>query len=348
MSFPLNAYLSALVVSWVAAFALLPLWEKFCLRTSIVDDPGHRKIHERTIPLAGGLTIFSAMGLALGLGWVALVLVGAPTSLPPGTPPPLVPTPPPSGALFDVSSGFLLRYGFDRRALQLTGVLLGAGGMLIVGLVDDRFELRPSIKFGGQLLIALLVAATGVRVTLFVPSAVFSYAVTVLWILTVVNAFNFMDNMNGLCSGLGAISAACFGGIAAMKGQYLVALLAFAALGALLGFLPHNFPKARSFLGDGGSHLVGYLLSVLAILPHFHTQEDPHPLAVLTPLLVLAVPLLDLVWVVILRWRIGQPFYHGDTNHLSHRLVRLGLSRVQAVGCIWLLALAAGGLAFLL
>jgi len=107
----------------------------------------------------------------------------------------------------------------------------------------------------------------------------------------------------------------------------------------------HNFPRARAFLGDAGSHLVGYLLAVLAILPHFYTAQRPRHLAVLIPLLVLAVPLLDLVWVVVLRWRRGQPFYQGDTNHLSHRLVRTGLSRTQTVLLIWLLAGLLGAVA---
>src|SRR5206468_7525387 len=132
-------------------------------------------------------------------------------------------------------------------------------------------------------------------------------------------AFNFMDNMNGRCAGLGAIAAWFFAIVAAADGQYLVGLIAFLTFGALLGFLPYNFPRARVFLGDAGSHLVGYLLAVLAILPHFYTPRHARPLAVLMPLCILAVPLLDLVWVVLLRWRLGKPFYIGDTNHLSHR-----------------------------
>jgi UDP-GlcNAc:undecaprenyl-phosphate GlcNAc-1-phosphate transferase len=136
--------------------------------------------------------------------------------------------------------------------------------------------------------------------------------------------------------------------IAAGQGQYLVATMAFLAAGALLGFLPFNFPRASAFLGDAGSHLTGYLLAVLAILPHFYTAKHPRPLAVLTPLLVLAVPLADLAWVVLLRWRGGQPFYVGDTNHLSHRLVRRGLSPARAVVLIWLLAAGMGALGIVL
>ena len=100
-----------------------------------------------------------------------------------------------------------------------------------------------------------------------------------------------------------------------MLDQYLVASIAFLAAGALLGFLPYNFPRATVVLGDAGSHLIGFLLAVLAILPHFHSPKNPNALAVLIPLLVLAVPLIDLFWVVLLRWRLGQPFYVGDNNH---------------------------------
>ena len=219
--------------------------------------------------------------------------------------------------------------------------------MVVLGLLDDKHELKPAMKFAGQFLIALLVAAAGVRITLFVPSPIFHYAITIIWLLTVINAFNFMDNMNGLCAGLGAIGAGLFAIMAAMHGQYLVGLIAFLTCGALLGFLPHNFPNARAFLGDSGSHLVGYLLAVLAILPHFYHEDQPRRLAVLTPLLVLAVPLADLAWVVILRTRLGKPFYIGDTNHLSHRLVRSGLNCSSAVMLIWLLAAAIGALVLL-
>jgi UDP-GlcNAc:undecaprenyl-phosphate GlcNAc-1-phosphate transferase len=181
-----------------------------------------------------------------------------------------------------------------------------------------------------------------------VESHLFSFAVTVLWILTLTNAINFMDNMNGLCAGIGLIAAWTFGWLAAQMGQYLVATLGFLIAGALVGFLPHNFPKARAFLGDSGSHLIGYLLAVLAILPHFHTAEAPRRAAVLIPLLVLAVPLLDLLSVVIIRLRAGRPFYVGDTNHFSHRLVRGGLSRTTAALLLMFLSSLAGATALLL
>lgn len=322
MNSALQIYIAAFVSGMVTTFVTLPLWRAWCMRVGLVDDPGHRKIHDSPIPLAGGLAVLTGLIVPLTVAVIVLKF-----------------------RFFQSTNADLLLYGLDQRAVQLAAILLGAIAMTILGALDDRHELRPLYKFSGQLLIAGLVAAAGVRITLFVPNLIFSYAITILWILTVINAFNFMDNMNGLCGGLGAISAGWFAVIAALNGQYLVALIAVLTCGALIGFLPYNFPKARVFIGDAGSHLVGYLLAVLAILPHFYTEENPRRLAVLTPLLVLAVPLADMVWVVILRWRMGKPFYIGDTNHLSHRLVRAGMTKTTAVILIWLAAALLGALA---
>jgi UDP-GlcNAc:undecaprenyl-phosphate/decaprenyl-phosphate GlcNAc-1-phosphate transferase len=346
--FPFNVYLAAAAGSFLTVLSTLPLWRKWCLRTGLVDDPGRRKIHDHPTPLAGGLAVMTGLLVPTLLACLLLAwqrasgsaVQSSPTSspVPHGTGP---------SGLLDPYSAFLLQYGLGRRALELAAIFLGACGVLLVGALDDKHELRPRDKFIGQFVVAALVAASGARITLFVHNSLFSYAITILWILTVINAFNFMDNMNGLCAGLGAIGAWYFALMAAADGQYLVALIAFLTFGALLGFLPYNFPRARAFLGDAGSHLVGYLLAVLAILPHFYSVRHPRRWAVLIPLLVLAIPLADLAWVVLLRWRIGQPFYIGDTNHLSHRLVSRGLTRIQAVLAIWIGAAALGLLSLL-
>jgi UDP-GlcNAc:undecaprenyl-phosphate/decaprenyl-phosphate GlcNAc-1-phosphate transferase len=326
VNFPLNVYAAALAGAFIASWLALPLWRRVCLHVGLVDDPGHRKIHETPIPLAGGFAILTGMVVPLLIGVAVLYWNHADVSV----------------------TERLLSHGMTQRKIQLAGIVLGAMGILVLGALDDRYELRPTVKFGGQFGIALLVAAAKVRITLFVPHPAFSYMVTILWILTVINAFNFMDNMNGLCAGLGAIGGWLFAVIAAIEGQYLVALLGLLVCGSLLGFLPHNFPRAAAFLGDAGSHLVGYLLAIMAILPHFYNRFNPHAWAVFTPLLVLAVPLADLVWVVLLRWRLGRPFYVGDNNHLSHRLVRRGCSRPMAVLLIWFCAAVVGNLAVLL
>jgi UDP-GlcNAc:undecaprenyl-phosphate GlcNAc-1-phosphate transferase len=325
VNFPFNVYLPALIGSFLVSWATLPVWRKICAKIGLIDDPGHRKIHDAPVPLAGGFAVLTGMVLPLLIG--AAVVLGRSREI-------------------NVTER-LLSHGLDRRALELAAIVLGAAGMVILGALDDKYELKPALKFAGQILVAGLVAAAGVRITLFVHNIAFSYAVTILWMLTVVNAFNFMDNMNGLCAGLGAISAWFFALIAAVQGQYLVALLTLTACGALLGFLPHNYPKATAFLGDTGSHLVGYLLAVTAILPHFYNPQNHRRWAVFIPLLILAVPLGDMAWVVVLRWRLGKPVYVGDNNHLSHRLVRRGWSRPAAVLVIWLMAVLAGGLAVL-
>jgi len=322
VNFPFNFFIAAFAGAFVTALLALPLWRKWCVRTDLVDNPGHRKIHAAPIPLAGGFAVLTGILLPLGAGAILLKL-----------------------GIVKISAAAAIVHGLDRRAVELVVLALGAVAITLLGWLDDRHELKAFPKFLGQLIIAIAVAAACKRITLFVHSEIFSYAVTILWLLTVINAFNFMDNMNGLCAGLGAIGAFLFALIAAAKGEYLVAITGFLMCGALTGFLPWNFPNARAFLGDAGSHLVGYLLAVMAILPHFYTKQEPHHLAVLAPLVVLAIPLLDLAQVSLFRTLNKKPFWIGDTNHLSHRLVRAGLSRTQAVLVLWLAAALIGALA---
>jgi UDP-GlcNAc:undecaprenyl-phosphate/decaprenyl-phosphate GlcNAc-1-phosphate transferase len=324
MPFPFNFFCATFACAFLTTLAALPLWRKWCVRSNLVDDPGGRKIHDQAMPLAGGYAVLTGilLPLALAAGFMKLGIV-------------------------KVSSANLIAHGFERRGLELAAIAAGAIAITILGWLDDKHELKPLPKFIGQFAIALLVTIACKRITLFVPNVAFSYVITVLWLLTVINAFNFMDNMNGLCAGAGAIGGFLFALIAAANGEYLVALAGFLICGALAGFLPWNFPNARSFLGDAGSQLVGYLLAVMAILPHFYTKQNPNRLAVLSPLLVLAVPLIDLAQVAILRTLNRKPFWIGDTNHLSHRLVRAGLSRTRAVLVLWLAAAVIGAMACL-
>jgi UDP-GlcNAc:undecaprenyl-phosphate/decaprenyl-phosphate GlcNAc-1-phosphate transferase len=324
MAFPFNFFTATFAGAFLTALLVLPLWRKWCLKVNLVDDPGERKIHHESVPLAGGYAVLSGILLPLIVG-VCLVKFG----------------------VLKISLANLIAQGLERRGIELMAIAAGAVAITLLGWADDKYELKALPKFAGQLLVALLVAIVCKRITLFVPNAAFSYAITILWLLTVMNAFNFMDNMNGLCTGLGAIGAFIFALIASANGEYLVALVEFLICGALAGFLPWNFPDARAFLGDAGSQLVGYLLAVMAILPHFYNKQNPHPLAVLSPLFVLAVPLIDLAHVVIMRTLNRKPFWIGDTNHFSHRLARAGLSRTRAVLILWLAATALGAVACL-
>jgi len=310
--------------AFLTTLLTLPWWRQWCWRTGLVDDPGHRKIHDRPVPLAGGLAVLFGILLPAGIGVVALKF-----------------------GILKTSASYLVIHGLERRGAELAVIMIGAVAITVLGWIDDKYELSPLPKLAGQFAVALLVAASGLRITLFVDNVFFSYAITILWLLTVLNAFNFIDNMNGLCAGLGAIGALFFAMIAAAAGEYLVATICFLMGGALIGFLPWNFPNARSFLGDAGSHLVGYLLAVMAILPHFYNKQNPRPLAVLSPLLVLAVPLIDLAQVVVVRTLNRKPFWIGDINHLSHWLTRQHLSRTHAVLLLWLAAVMIGVLACL-
>lgn len=324
--FPNNVYLLALIGALVATGLSVPFWRTLCQRWNWVDDPGHRKIHSTPTPLAGGWALFTGLSVVLIGGCLAI-----------------------AARWIEPTSLERIAYGLGKRAPQLIAIVLGAAGMLALGTCDDRFELKAWVKFGAQFLIALTVAAAGVRVTLFIPNVVFSYAVTILWILTVTNALNLSDNMNGLCAGLAAIAAFYLASFAARHGQYLVAAFGFLLLGALLGYLPFNFPRASVFLGDAGSHLVGFLIAILSILPHFYAErhDATNRLAVLNPLWVLAIPLLDVAQVTVYRTLTGKPFWIGDTNHLSHRLARTRLGKTGAVVALWVAALVIGSLTLL-
>lgn len=322
MNFPFNFFLAAFAGAFLTTLLALPLWRRWCLRVNLVDDPGHRKIHSTPIPLAGGFAVLTGILLPLLIGAILLKL-----------------------EIVKLSTAEAIVHGINRRAVELGVLAFGAVAITLLGWLDDRHELKALPKFVGQIIIALAVASACKRVTLFVPNLAFSYGVTILWLLTVINAFNFMDNMNGLCAGIGAIASFLFAIIAAASGEYLVAITGFLMCGALVGFLPWNFPKARAFLGDAGSHLVGYLLAIMAVLPHFYSKQNPRPFAVLAPLLVLAIPLLDLAQVTLFRTLNKKPFWIGDTNHLSHRLTQAGMSRTRAVLILWLMATVVGATA---
>jgi UDP-GlcNAc:undecaprenyl-phosphate/decaprenyl-phosphate GlcNAc-1-phosphate transferase len=327
MSFPFNIYFAAIAVAAISSAAAFPFWKRWCESVGHFDGPGHRKIHSERVPLAGGMVVMTGFFLPLLLGGITVFFWEIPE--------------------MDPNTRGLIQYGFSRRAFQILAILGGAFAMVLLGWLDDQYELPPGTKLGGQALVALLIASSGIRITLFIPVGPVNYFVTILWIVSITNALNFLDNMNGLCSGLGIIIAWTCAWSAAIQGQYLVSLLGFVICGALLGFFPFNFPRAKAFLGDAGSHLVGFLAAVLAILPNFYSRETPHVFAVLSPLLILAIPLFDLVSVIWIRYRAGKPVYLGDMNHISHRLVRRGFSHTQAVLLILLVQSIISALAVL-
>ncbi len=318
-------YLLTFIVPATMTALSAPIWRQWCKNTGLYDEPGHRKIHSEPIALAGGLSVMTGIVITIAISYFALLI-----------------------KFPDLTIAEQFHYGFGKRLNQLLVIICGSIAILVLGWLDDKHELKPAIKFGGQIIVALATALAGVRITLFVENQLFSYLVTVLWILTIVNAMNFLDNMNGLCAGLFVIGSAAFGAIATIHEQYLVASFCWLVAGAFAGFLPFNYPKATMFLGDAGSHLAGYLLAVIAILPHFYSEKYPVQWAVITPLIVLAVQLFDIAQVVIRRIINKKPFYIGDTNHISHELIKRGMQKTSAVGLIWCLSSILGLIAIYL
>jgi len=234
------------------------------------------------------------------------------------------------------------RYNFQ----QLAGILIGASFVSFLGIWDDRWGLRPILKLLGQILGALILVATNVQTELFGNWQWADVALTVFWVVGITNAFNLLDNMDGLSGGVGAVAAAFFTLLAAMSRppQVLVGALSAALLGVCLGFLIYNFNPATIFMGDAGAMFIGYTLAAVGIKLRF-----PGNVTFVTwmiPVLVLGVPIFDttLVFISRLRRRLN-PLTTPGTDHTSHRLVRLGFTQREAVLMLYLAGCGLGVLA---
>jgi UDP-GlcNAc:undecaprenyl-phosphate/decaprenyl-phosphate GlcNAc-1-phosphate transferase len=211
-------------------------------------------------------------------------------------------------------------------SVQIATILLAAIAIAVLGLVDDARGLQPPVKLGVETAAAIALFVTGSGGGVFGVPAL-DLALTIVWVVVVTNALNLLDNMDGLAPGVAAVCALAFFGISAYESHFLVGSLAAALAGASLGFLPHNFPPARVFLGDAGSLLVGFLLAAIGLNLDLIGQSGVIRVAV--PLLALAVPLFDTTLVVMARLRDRRPVFRGGTDHTSHRLVARGLTHMQ-------------------
>lgn len=324
--------LVSFLISWVCTY----LVKRIAPKLNFVDKPGHRKIHHIPKPLGGGIAIF--LGIALPLAGAMLAVLILPS---------------PSAALNAYWSG-------AKQQIPLgLGVLLAMLGMHLLGLWDDRKALGPFVKLFIQLgIIASLILAMeffamrtpSLRLRVLtnldhhlglgpLPSIV----LTVLWIGVITNAFNFLDNMDGLSAGIAAVCATAFLITALSIGQYFVSAMLAMLVGSLMGFLCFNFAPASIFMGDSGSLLIGFILGLLTV----RTTYLPPDLdiahgwyALFVPVIVLALPLYDFIVVSIIRISRGKSPFVGDTNHFSHRLVARGMSRRTAVLCLYLITAA--------
>ena len=229
---------------------------------------------------------------------------------------------------------------------QLLVILLGAIAMAALGLADDWRGVGPVVKLLFEAGAAVALWLAGARAGLFGSDAL-HLAITILWVLTVMNAVNMLDNMDGVVPGVAAVSAIGFFAIAASRGDYLVASLAIAVAGASLGFLRYNFPPARIFLGDAGSLMLGFLLAALGLKLDL-VGTDGIIRGALIPFLLLAVPLLDMALVVIARLTEGRPIYLGGTDHTAHRLAHRGITARKIAPAAYLTQAICCELAFVL
>ncbi len=238
----------------------------------------------------------------------------------------------------------LLLFGQEFYVEQLVGILLGATWVSFLGIWDDWRGVRPLLKLAGQAVGALILIATGVQIE-FLHNPVLNAAVTIFWVVGITNALNLLDNMDGLSGGVAAIAAAWFGLLAVNNGQVLVGSMSVALLGAALGFLIYNFNPASIFMGDCGALFLGFLLAAVGIKLRFLGHSDD--VTWMIPVLVLGIPIFDTTLVFISRLRRGlNPLTTPGRDHLSHRLVLIGLSPRRAVITIYGLGLALGALAF--
>jgi UDP-GlcNAc:undecaprenyl-phosphate GlcNAc-1-phosphate transferase len=224
---------------------------------------------------------------------------------------------------------------------QLVGIFVGATFVSFLGLTDDRWDLSPLVKFAGQVVAAGVLILTGIKVQIF-PYEALNLAVTLVWVIGVVNALNLVDNMDGLSGGIAAIASAFFLLLAVGSGQFLVGSLAAALLGACLGFLYYNFNPASIFMGDSGSLFLGYILAATAL----KLKLDPvDSVGWIVPVLILGLPIFDTTLVCLSRLRRGVSPLQGGKDHTSHRLVRLGWTHREAVMALYLVCGALGVLA---
>ena len=235
--------------------------------------------------------------------------------------------------------------GAAYRSTELWGIIAAATVLAVTGLIDDlrplSWKLRIALQFG----VAIAVVVSGVRATVFVSNPWIGGVLSVLWIVILVNSFNFLDNMDGLSGGIALIVSTIFALMMLTKPgdpHWFVGGFFLIVAGSLIGFLCHNWSPARIFMGDAGSYFLGFSIACMTILGTFYTPADRHQHVILAPLCVLAVPLYDICSVVFIRLREGRSPFQPDKKHFSHRLVSLGLTKVQAVLTVQLTTLTTG------
>ncbi len=342
---PQNWYLIfsfALIESFVIAILLTALMRVVALRLGVVDQPGERKMHKEPVPLLGGVAIYLTFNLVI-LSNLGLLMLSTELD-------------------FAWIEDNILSFLGKASLRPLFGIFAGGFIIFLLGIVDDIKALSPEIKLTGQIASALILVLSGIHLDIFLEPLIGSLPVldglseiqfqwfstgvsgflTIVWIVAITNAANFLDNMDGLCGGVSGIAALSFFLCVLPQQEYFVCVLLIVFAGSVAGFLYHNLAPARIFMGDAGSMFCGYILGTVAVLGTFYTASSPSRIAVAAPLLALCVFLFDSMSVILIRLRNRESIMKGDKRHFSHRLVELGMSPRQAVEFIFLVAAVTG------
>lgn len=327
------SFLVAMGATWVVTPGVI----RFARYLGAVDLPGGRKTHAEPMPRIGGLAVF--VGFVAGMGFAAFA----------------------TGNLFT----------FPATGVYWRGLAFAATALLVVGLIDDLYGLSYRWKFAAQITAAVYVWYCGFRIESIthplggsLDLELLSFPLTLLWIVGITNAVNLIDGLDGLAAGIALITTLAVAAIAFARGELGVTAASVTLAGALIGFLRFNFNPARIFLGDSGSLFLGFVLAVTSVRG---SQKGPTAVAILVPLLVLALPLLDTGLAVVRRlYRLGNrgarsqdssvlyvlrnlnQVFLPDRGHIHHRLIDVGMSHRGAVLVLYavglLFALAAFGL----
>ncbi len=305
------------------------LMRRWAPRWGLIDQPAARKVHVTPTPLGGGIGVYA--GFVIPIVCVQMIAIWLSRSETSAT------WIPPEIAVH--LPGVLYKSGL------LWGIIAAGTLLTAMGLLDDRFSLGWRSRLAIQFLVAISLVAAGIRGTVFVDIPWIGAGLTVIWIVVLINAFNFLDNMDALSSGIALIASLMFAAVMLFlqsEPRWLVGGCLLTLAGSLTGFLYHNRPPARIFMGDSGSMFVGLLMGTLTVLGTFYdpTQESRH--VILAPLCVLAIPLYDFCSVICIRLLEGRSPFSPDKRHFSHRLVDLGFSRTHAVLVIHLGTLTTG------
>jgi UDP-GlcNAc:undecaprenyl-phosphate GlcNAc-1-phosphate transferase len=315
-----------LALSFALAALLVPLASRLARRYGILDGPGPRKVHANPTPRFGGFAVWAAFTAVVFTGYFGVPVLAklewAETML--------------AGPLAMLQEA-------NRVEAKLLAMMLGGAIVFGVGLVDDLLGGRfpVGLKLAGQVLAALVLVLGGIRTDVLYYEPL-NIVLTLLWVVGITNAFNLLDNMDGLSAGVAFAACLVLLLNAWLLGEFFISLVLVALMGSLLGFLVYNWHPASIFLGDCGSLFIGFTLASLTLLQRFVSHASSTYFPVLMPVLVLALPILDTATVVVIRWREGRPIYVGDSRHLSHRLVSLGMRPPLAVATIYLMSLGIG------